>query len=63
MDAIKFKCKKCGYIYDPQSDEDEGLPFVDLPGDWLCPKCFCDKSEFIPDKDEKPVRKGRITVE
>lgn len=60
---MKYKCQKCRYIYDPQSDQDEGLPFSELPGDWLCPKCFSDKSEFIPAKDEKPATKSRFTVE
>jgi rubredoxin len=63
MDTMKFICQKCSYIYDPQSDLDDGMPFKELPGDWLCPKCFNDKSEYIPLKKEKPVRKGRIVVE
>ena len=63
MDTMKYFCGKCSYIYDPQNDLDEGVPFNDLPGDWLCPACFSDKSEYIPVKKEKPTRKGRIVVE
>ena len=47
MDFVKFRCQKCRYTYDPESDFDEGIPFDELPGDWLCPKCYSDKSEFI----------------
>ena len=60
---MKFKCQKCRYIYDPKSDLDEGIPFDELPGDWLCPKCFSDKSEFNPLTKEKPIRKGGIAVD
>lgn len=56
MDTIKFTCKKCAYVYDPQSNMDEGIPFDELPGDWLCPKCFTDKSDFVPVTKTKPAR-------
>ncbi len=47
----KYKCKVCGYIYDPSAgDPDSGVApgtaFEDLPGDWVCPVCGADKSEF-----------------
>ena len=63
MDTMKYICKICSYIYDPQNKEDEEVPFDELPGDWLCPKCFTDKTAYIPLKKEKPIRKGRIVVE
>ena len=40
----KYECTACGYIYD---DAVEDIPFVDLPGDWVCPVCGSDKSDFI----------------
>lgn len=39
----KFKCSACGYIYD---EAEEGEPFADLPGDWVCPLCGAGKEEF-----------------
>ena len=47
----KYVCSVCGYIY----DEAEGIPddgiapgtkWVDLPEDWVCPRCGAAKSEF-----------------
>ena len=59
MDSTKFSCQKCRYVYDPKSDMDEGIPFDELPGDWLCPKCFsADKSEFIAIKLEGEPNKN-----
>ncbi len=47
----KYKCKVCGYIYDPEvGDPDSnipaGTPFEDLPEDWVCPLCAVGKDEF-----------------
>jgi len=47
----KYKCKVCGYIYDPENgDPDAGInpdtPFEALPDDWVCPLCGAPKSEF-----------------
>jgi flavin reductase (DIM6/NTAB) family NADH-FMN oxidoreductase RutF/rubredoxin len=47
----KYKCKVCGYIYDPGlGDPDNGIksgtPFEKLPDDWVCPVCGAAKSEF-----------------
>ncbi len=36
-------CKICGYVYD---EEKEGIPFADLPEDWVCPLCKHPKSDF-----------------
>lgn len=48
---IKYKCKICGYIYDPAiGDPDSGIqpntPFEDIPDDWACPVCGVSKSDF-----------------
>ena len=47
----KYKCKVCGYVYDPaEGDADNGVPagtsFEDLPEDWVCPLCAVGKDEF-----------------
>ena len=49
--AAKYKCKVCGYIYDPElGDPDGGIkpgtPFEEIPDDWVCPVCGAAKSEF-----------------
>ena len=50
----RYRCKKCGYIYDPESgdpgqDIAAGTPFEELPDDWVCPICGSDKSKFEKD--------------
>ncbi len=47
----KYKCKICGYIYDPEKgDLDNGIvpgtPFKEIPEDWICPMCGVLKNEF-----------------
>lgn len=47
----KYRCKVCGYVYDPDNgDPDSGIkpgtPFEELPDDWVCPVCGADKSNF-----------------
>jgi rubredoxin len=47
----KYRCKVCGYIYDPalgdpDSGQSPGTSFEDLPDDWVCPVCGAPKSEF-----------------
>jgi flavin reductase (DIM6/NTAB) family NADH-FMN oxidoreductase RutF/rubredoxin len=49
----KYKCKVCGYIYDPETgDPDSGVSpgtsFADLPDDWVCPVCGVGKDQFEP---------------
>ena len=39
----KFQCMICGHIYD---EEKEGVPFADLPEDWVCPICRVNKKVF-----------------
>ena len=43
----KWKCQICGYIYD---EEKEGIPFDELPEDWVCPLCGASKSVFAPEE-------------
>lgn len=47
----KYKCKICGYVYDPAMGDPEGgikpgTAFEDLPDGWACPICNAPKSEF-----------------
>ena len=47
----KYKCKVCGYIYDPvKGDPDGGIKpgtaFKDIPSTWVCPVCGVAKDQF-----------------
>jgi rubredoxin len=47
----KYRCKICGYIYDPaEGDPDGNVPpgtlFENLPEDWKCPVCGAAKEDF-----------------
>lgn len=47
----KWKCISCGYIYDPEMSDSvggipSGVPFEDLPDDWVCPVCGVPKDMF-----------------
>ncbi len=42
---MKYRCKVCGYVYDPDK---EGTAFEDLPDDWKCPLCGATKDMFEP---------------
>ncbi len=47
----KYRCKVCGYIYDPEiGDPDSGIEpgtkFEDIPDDWSCPVCGVSKDMF-----------------
>ncbi len=49
----KYKCTKCGYVYDPEKgdskhDIDPGTKFEDLPEYWKCPRCRKGKDMFRP---------------
>ena len=51
----KFKCRACGYIYDPAfGNPDKGVPpgteFSELPDSWTCPTCFLPKEGFVVNK-------------
>lgn len=48
----RYKCVVCGYIYDPEEGDPEsgiepGIPFKELPTDYVCPLCGSGKDEFI----------------
>ncbi len=48
----RYKCKVCGYIYDPEkgeprSDIAPGTAFEDIPKNWKCPSCGAPKRMFI----------------
>ncbi len=43
----RYICDVCGYIYD---EEVEGVPFNDLPDDWVCPDCGVSKDEFTKEE-------------
>jgi rubredoxin len=52
LNLPKYKCIKCGYIYDPLKGDPENnikpvVLFEDLPHDWRCPVCKADKQYFI----------------
>jgi rubredoxin len=47
-----YKCSVCGYIYnpeegDPSSGIDPGVPFHELPDDYICPVCGSPKDQFF----------------
>ena len=53
---VRYRCKVCGYIYDPKMGDPEagikpGTAFSNLPPDWICPVCGAPQSEFeqLPD--------------
>jgi len=39
----QYTCPICGYVYD---EEQEDVPWDDLPDDWACPICDAEKSTF-----------------
>lgn len=50
---MKYKCKICGHIYDPEVGDpqggiDPGTPFEDIPDDWKCPICGVTKKDYEP---------------
>ena len=50
----KYVCDLCGWEYDEETgDPDNGLeagvPFDELPDDFVCPLCGAGKEEFIAD--------------
>jgi pyruvate oxidase len=55
----KWKCSVCGYIYD---ESKEGVPFEDVPKDWVCPQCGAPKSAFSVIEGEETVSKAKTSV-
>ncbi len=47
----KYRCRVCGYMYDPQNGDatgkiEPGTAFEDLPDNWKCPVCGVGAQEF-----------------
>ncbi|WP_178648136.1 rubredoxin [uncultured Methanobrevibacter sp.] len=45
----KWKCRKCGYVYDPEKGAPgykAGLEFEELKESFKCPTCKASKSMF-----------------
>jgi len=47
----KYRCKVCGYVYDPKKGDPDGgiapgTPFEEISDDWTCPVCGVSKSDF-----------------
>ncbi len=52
----KYKCRICGYIYNPEEGDklrfiSPGTPFEELPDDWRCPVCKYSRAYFISLKE------------
>ncbi len=50
----KYVCGVCGYVYDPAKGDSDGdippgVPFKELPDEWVCPVCGASKDEFSPE--------------
>ena len=48
-----YRCGVCDWVYDPDVGDPEhnvpvGIPFEELPDDWICPICFAGKEDFDP---------------
>ena len=47
-----YRCVICGFVYDPKEGDpssgiEPGVPFAELPDDYLCPICAAGKDEFL----------------
>lgn len=48
----RYECLVCGYVYDPEVGDSiggipPGVPFEELPEDWVCPQCGAGKDQFV----------------
>jgi len=53
VEGGKYKCAKCGYVYDPERGEpkhgiEPGTKIKDLPDNWRCRRCRKGKDLFRP---------------
>ena len=57
----KYKCPKCGFIYD---DEKENILFTDLDDNYFCPFCLTPKKEFTLEEEQpkKEVVEKRVQI-
>ncbi|MDR1536107.1 MAG: rubredoxin [Planctomycetota bacterium] len=51
---MKHICDICGWVYDPAegypaSGIKAGIPFAELPDDFVCPECGAGKDSFSPE--------------
>ena len=49
----KYQCKDCIYSYKPEAGDatqgiKPGVPFEELPENWVCPICRSSKNRFRP---------------
>lgn len=54
---MKYRCLVCDWIYDPaigdpEADIPPGIPFEELPDEWVCPVCGVGKEDFEPVVEE-----------
>jgi membrane-associated protease RseP (regulator of RpoE activity) len=57
----KYRCKKCGFLFDPELSQPPKMKLDELPKDWVCPSCKSPKEKFESiDPWEKTVK--RITT-
>ncbi|MBT3258542.1 MAG: hypothetical protein HN366_19080 [Deltaproteobacteria bacterium] len=54
----RYVCEVCEYVYD---EDQEGIPWEELPEDWVCPVCQSPKKFFEPSKDVSPTEKPQTT--
>lgn len=48
---MKYICTNCAFVYDPAKGDPmggiaPGIPFEELPGDWVCPICYVTTEQF-----------------
>jgi rubredoxin len=53
MESENYKCKVCGYVYNPEEGDplggiEAGTAFDSIPDNWVCPVCGAGKEEFEP---------------
>ena len=51
---MKYVCPICGYVYD---EENEKVPFSELPDSWVCPLCGAVKSTFTAKEENETAEK------
>ncbi len=47
----RYSCSVCEWMYDPELGDQKGgiapgIPFAELPDDWVCPVCGAAKNDF-----------------
>ena len=50
---MRYICSCCGYVYDPAQGDPmngvpPGVPFEELPEEWVCPMCYATRDKFDP---------------